>query len=357
MFSVSLADQRFEKEYRDDPGNLTEAKSNAKQATPKVVFDADDLLETTKMRIDKPDGCGELEGGYADLAIIVYSAANNFEARQAIRDTWGQFALERGAFFYFMLGATLEPHVQLRIEAEDKRHQDLLQGTFIDNYYNLTLKTLSMMHWVSKYCSKIRYVLKVDDDMMVNMQHVADFSEINPNFHRVIIGKLAKKWKPHRDPKNKWFVPFRAFNGTFYPNFVTGPAYFITGDAARPLYETAMNDTEPIFLEDVYVTGIVAEKANIRRYNHALMKNVHLKVDPCTFPRFMTSHMHSPNEIRQLWKLVYSKKCEYIRKRAPAAAAAASAPLSSGANSTAGGNKSKPSGVLPAVFNLVKKKT
>lgn len=305
------------------------------------------------MKIDKPDGCGELEGGYADLAILVYSAVNNFEARQAIRDTWGQYALERGAFFYFMLGSTEEPYVQQRVEAENKKHNDILQGTFIDSYYNLTLKTMSMMHWVSKYCSKIRYVLKVDDDMMINMQHVADFSEINPNFHRVIIGKLAKKWKPHHDPKNKWYVPYRVYNGTYFPNFVTGPAYFITGDAAKPLYETAMNDTSPLFLEDVYMTGIVAEKANVRRYNHALMKNVHLKVDPCTFPRFMTSHKHTPNEIRQLWSLVYTKKCEYTRKGAVVSAPAAP----SSTNLTATGNKSKLSGMPPAVVSQVKKKT
>lgn len=120
------------------------------------------------------------------------------------------------------------------------------------------------MRWVSDRCSKIRYVLKVDDDMMLNMQHIADFAEINPNFHRVIIGKLAKKWKPHRDVRNKWYVPPDAFNGTFFPNFVTGPAYFFTGDAALPLYDTAVNDRAPLYLEDVYMTGIVAEKAGIK---------------------------------------------------------------------------------------------
>ena len=166
-----------------------------------------------------------------------------------------------------------------------------------------------MMRWVSQRCSKIRYVLKVDDDMMLNMQHIADFAEINPNFHRVIIGKLAKKWKPHRDTRNKWYVPMEAFNGTFFPNFVTGPAYFFTGDAAQSLYNTAINDRAPLYLEDVYMTGIVAEKAGIKRFNHAFIRNVHLKVDPCTYPKMMTSHKHKPNEIRLLWKQVYYRKC------------------------------------------------
>jgi len=96
-------------------------------------------------------------------------------------------------------------------------------------------------------------------------------------------GKLAKKWKPHRDPRNKWYVPMFAFNGTVYPNFATGPAYILTGDAAKKLYDTSISLT-PIYLEDVYMTGIVAEKAGVRRLNHALMRNVNVKnINACVF--------------------------------------------------------------------------
>lgn len=97
----------------------------------------------------------------------------------------------------------------------------------------------------------------------------------------------------------------------FTPNFATGPAYMFSGDATRALLETALALT-PIYLEDVYVTGIVAEKAGVRRLNHALIKNVRLRVDGCTFKRFMTSHRHSPHEILHLWNLVYetpAKNC------------------------------------------------
>ncbi len=287
--SFSLADQRYEKEYRDDPvtdpvpdpaGPQQQQPNNNSQPkplnrnvvprvtgarTPKLVFSPADLDETRALRIDKAEGCGEASGAYADLLVIVNSAVGNFDARAAIRETWGRFAVERGAYFYLLIGSTDDPALQDRVEAEDARHGDLLQGRFYDSYHNLTLKTMSMMRWVADRCSAIRYVLKVDDDMMLNMQHIADFAEINPNFHRVIIGKLAKRWRPHREPTNKWYVPVAAFNGSYFPNFVTGPAYFFTGDAARPLYETAVADrTGPLYLEDVYMTGIVAERAGIK---------------------------------------------------------------------------------------------
>lgn len=308
-YFFGIADQRFEKEYRDDPVTvITHQKVKRK---PKIIFDSTDLLETKTMRIDQVEGCGEANGGYADLLVIVYSAANNFEARAAIRDTWGQFAVERGAYFYFLLGSTDDSSLQARVEFENQTHNDILQGTFYDSYYNLTLKTISMMYWVANRCSNIRYVLKVDDDMMLNMQHICDFAEINPNFHRVIIGKLARKWKPHRDKRSKWYVPFKAYAGQYFPSFVTGPAYFFTGDAARPLYETSVNKTMfPLYLEDVYMTGIVAEKASIRRFNHSLMRNTHVpNLNACIFGKVMTSHKYTPDEIRTIWHGVYTHKC------------------------------------------------
>jgi hypothetical protein len=157
----------------------------------------------------------------------------------------------------------------------------------------------------------VKFVLKVDDDMFINMQMLVDFSETR-TFNKAIIGKLARKWRPHRESKSKWYVPTSAFNGTLYPNFATGPAYMFTGDATQQLLETSLNLT-PIYLEDVYMTGIVAEKANVRRLNHALIKNVRLRVDGCTFKRFMTSHRHTPQEIIGLWKTVYenpTKNCD-----------------------------------------------
>lgn len=121
------------------------------------------------------------------------------------------------------------------------------------------------------------------------------------------LGKLAKKWKPHRNTNNKWYVPIEAFNGTLFPSFATGPAYMVSGDAVRPLYEWSIK-LKPIYLEDVYMTGIVAERAHVRRLNHGMMTNVHIKdINACNFPKFMTSHKHNPKEIVKLWQLVYSQ--------------------------------------------------
>ena len=292
----------------DSTSPPTPIRVNTQPAARKITFGPEELETTKEFVINKVNFCDDDRGATNDLLVVVNSAVTHFEERDAIRQTWGQFAVERGSLLLFLIGSPdpFNPDsdlIQEKVFREEESHGDLLQGSFIENYYNLTLKTISLLRWVNSTCDQIKYILKVDDDMFVNMQMVVDFCETR-TFNKAVIGKLARKWKPHRNPLSKWFVPMSAFNGSIYPNFATGPSYMFSGDAVGPLINTALTLT-PIYLEDVYVTGIVAEKAGVRRLNHALIKNVRLRVDACTFKRFMTSHRHSPQEIINLWKLVY----------------------------------------------------
>ncbi|KAI1286983.1 Beta-1,3-galactosyltransferase 2 [Halotydeus destructor] len=182
---------------------------------------------------------------------------------------------------------------------------DLLQGSFIDHYSNLTLKTLSLMQFVNSTCSQVKFVLKVDDDMFVNMQMLVDYCKTHI-YSKTILGGLGQRYKPFRNPASKWYMPKSAFSGAIYPDFTSGGAYLFTGDSAKPLLQTSSSLT-PVNLEDVYMTGIVAEEAQVRRINHELIKNVHLQVNACTFNTFITSHQHTPQDIVRLWKAVHEK--------------------------------------------------
>ncbi|RWS11595.1 beta-1:3-galactosyltransferase 2-like protein [Dinothrombium tinctorium] len=262
------------------------------------------LLGTNKFVINKVNFCGEDLGAAIDLIVIVTSSVTNFEQRAAIRETWGQFAVERGALLLFLVGSHLNQSIQNAIREEEKKHGDMLQAAFIDNYFNLTLKSISMMRWIAANCNKVKFVFKVDDDMFVNMQLLVDFSETR-TFSKSIIGKIARRWTPQRRNSSKWYLPKSLYNANVFPDFATGPSYMFTGDAAAPLLEESLKSV-PLYLEDVYITGIVAAKAKIRRLNYSLFKNAKVKVSACNFGRFITSHQHSPKEIRRLWKLVYA---------------------------------------------------
>ena len=66
---------------------------------------------------------------------------------------------------------------------------------------------------------------------------------------------------------DKWVTPTYLYNQSHYPLFVSGSCYVMTTLAASCLFEKAM--TMPFFhLEDVFITGLVAEQCNITRINH-----------------------------------------------------------------------------------------
>ena len=55
-----------------------------------------------------------------------------------------------------------------------------------------------------------------------------------------IYGRLAKKWKPVRNKKSKYYISFQQYKKTVYPDFTTGPAYLFSTRIVRPLFDKGM---------------------------------------------------------------------------------------------------------------------
>ena len=100
------------------------------------------------------------------VTILVISAPQHFAQRQGIRDTWGK--AKHGVVFSFIVGGA-EHEVERELKAEAKMYQDLIISRVTDHYENLGLKTISALDWVIQNCAESEYVLKVDDDMFVQV--------------------------------------------------------------------------------------------------------------------------------------------------------------------------------------------
>lgn len=240
--------------------------------------------------------------------IFVFSAPNNIDRRQAIRQTWGNYAHKQGINLLFIIGKSVIKSEMDTIKKENRIFNDILQGSFIDSYNNLTLKTMTMIKWVADNCSNVKYIFKSDDDMLINMRRVILFAK-STNYKETIIGRLAKAWPPIRDPESKYFLSKNEYDKQIYPNFVTGPSYFFTGDSADLLITRALKLT-PIHLEDVFITGIVAESAKIDRVNHKEISNIHHKITPCVFDKIISSHDYKPDKLIAIWNYLQRAKCK-----------------------------------------------
>ena len=69
---------------------------------------------------------------------------------------------------------------------------------FIDTYNNLTLKTISTLEWSWTHCSRVKFVLKTDDDVYIHTPVLLDILDRVKNRSQTIMGYFAKGWKPVR---------------------------------------------------------------------------------------------------------------------------------------------------------------
>ncbi|KAH9490058.1 Beta-1,3-galactosyltransferase 1 [Bulinus truncatus] len=256
------------------------------------------------------------------LAICVSSSRSNFEARKAIRETWGQYndAPDKQTALLFFVG-TETSHVsgrlsssQQMLESESVKFGDIVQDSFVDSLRNLTLKTLSILNWVDIYCPKSQFVLKVDDDSYVNVPLLLDHlrflvntSDRNVSF---IFGQLANSLVPIRDPRSDRFVSLRDYKETLYPSFVYGNAYAMTAAAARALCE-ASGATPFFYLEDVYVTGLCSRRAGVPIVHSGLFSNYRLPVSGCVFRSQISGHMVHHTEMRRIHLELYDENTTF----------------------------------------------
>ena len=158
-----------------------------------------------------------------------------------------------------------------------------------------------MLEWSRDHCSRVKYLLKTDDDMYIHMPVLFKLLDQWTQRKRSIMGKVAKKWKPVRNKKSKYYVSLGEYKPVLYPNFSTGPAYVVTSDLFQPLYEASVNGSLFKF-EDVYVTGIIASKLDIKRLNCPEFSNIRIKLDPCAVNKLVSVHMVRPTEMNELYE-------------------------------------------------------
>ncbi|XP_031636839.1 N-acetyllactosaminide beta-1,3-N-acetylglucosaminyltransferase 3-like [Contarinia nasturtii] len=261
-----------------------------------------DLYESGHFEANS-DLCGTDAGEHIRLLMLITSAPTHREARLAIRQTWGHYASRRDIAMAFVLGATNIQAIEDSLEAESYMYSDIIRGRFIDSYNNLTLKTISSLEWVDTYCSRAAFILKTDDDMFINVLRLMSFIDKHrlEERQKIIFGRLAKRWKPIRNKRSKYYVSPQQYFPSVFPQFTTGPAYLISGSAIHDLYTKALEQTY-LKLEDVFTTGIVAQLVNVKRIHVNEFLNRRIAFNPCNLRKAISIHMVKANEQFDLWK-------------------------------------------------------
>ena len=178
------------------------------------------------------------------MLVYVHSGPSNYQRRIVIRETWATRTLFPDLRLVFMIGQTLDKNLMKAIEYENEMYQDIVQEDFIDSYKNLTYKGVMALKWISTYCSKTKYVLKVDDDIVVNtftlINHLKFLDKHTPHRENTILCLLWQAMGVMRDrsvrltwsecylfwllcfSKSKWYLSKEDFPLDKFPPYCSG---------------------------------------------------------------------------------------------------------------------------------------
>ena len=164
---------------------------------------------------------------------FVIIAPDAFHKRQLIRATWANktlFSPKVKVIFVIGLSSSSSKSVEINedIEREFFQHQDILQLNFVDSYYKITKKVMLSFKWIHTYCSKTKYILRINEDVFVNtFELIRFFDPINNNIvymPRQIYGWLVKNFTTNvnRKRNTKFFVTTNEYACAQYPDYPSG---------------------------------------------------------------------------------------------------------------------------------------
>ena len=195
----------------------------------------------------------------------MHSAVTHFNKRDDIRNTWGNKVLlqQYGMKLIFFLGLAFNKDLQVLIDQESRENADIVQGNFLDSYTNITHKAVLWLRWVTENCPDARTVLKLDDDVFVNVfsfHHYLPLFELSTK--RIWCEVRPVGTQPiQRKTIHKWRVAEHELKGlTYYPlTLCRGYFVILTIETVREMYEAA-KETPFFWIDDFYVFGTLANK-------------------------------------------------------------------------------------------------
>ncbi|CAF0917999.1 unnamed protein product [Didymodactylos carnosus] len=250
------------------------------------------------------------------LFVYVHSGPTNYQRRVVIRETWATRAIFPDIRLVFMIGKTLDETTEKAIKYENELYNDIVQEDFIDSYKNLTYKGVMALKWISKYCPNTHYILKVDDDIVVNMftliNHLKFLDKHNPDRKGTILCLLWSAMGVMRDSKSKWYLSKDDFPMDKFPPYCSGSAFVLTGDMPEKMYNASLY--VPFFwVDDYYITGAVASAANV---TYAQLGSLYTIPQQLAHTRFMSTKSYytimfghfpgSMNNMREIWRRIFS---------------------------------------------------
>ncbi|XP_062580816.1 beta-1,3-galactosyltransferase brn-like, partial [Saccostrea cucullata] len=242
------------------------------------------------------------------ILILVKSSPENFHFRKWVRFKIQNYInLRDSVKTVFLLGQSVTRDKD--VLKESKIYGDIIQGSFVDAYRNLTYKTIMGYRWMSKYCEDSEFIVCKDDDFKINIVNIVKQIKAHKEPKTMFIGRLVEKGNTiYRDPNHKWYLSKEDFPENVLPPYFPGGAYIVSATIAKKLVSN-FHLVKWLPIDDVYI-GLVAQKSNITLTHSKLFEfnncdRFHENLACREFTR--------PQELLQAWKYVVLDDLEKSR--------------------------------------------
>ncbi|KAM3926801.1 beta-1,3-galactosyltransferase 2-like [Leptodactylus fuscus] len=241
------------------------------------------------------------------LVLLVIGESHDVKARDTIRRTWGNESIYQDVhvirIFLVGISPVMTATIQRVLKEESTLYGDIVQQDFLDTYHNLTLKTLSGMEWVTKFCPNASYVMKVDNDVFVNVNYLVHqllHPELPPR-RNYVTGIVVENTSPSRVNYSLWYLPEEIYPSKIFPPYPAGPGYVLSGDMAKKVYKVAQ-EIAVYNIEDAFI-GICLYKMNISLTPPPknVFEGLRIGYNSTVFSKLVMAHHFKNEDLLILW--------------------------------------------------------
>lgn len=229
------------------------------------------------------------------------SKSSHSSIRKTIRRTWGNNYAYMKIFptlrLKFIFLVDIDLFSQRKVQLEYKLHKDIVQVVSIPEQYEyVTYREAAMYTFVHQRCKQIKFVLKTDDDIFLNLFPLFvpntqfDFSSNSVNialygypieYGLVVRSSMDSVGERYVITEDEYLCPR-------YPTFLSGFAYLLSYKTCSLLLNAFQADPNPFPLSDVYFTGLLSQMMQIPR--QIIFEDVDfLYKTPCNEEFFLTT--------------------------------------------------------------------
>ncbi|GFP86208.1 beta-1 3-galactosyltransferase 15 [Phtheirospermum japonicum] len=243
-----------------------------------------------------------------DLFIGIFSTANNFKRRMAVRRSWMQYPEVRSGqvAVRFFVGLHKNQMVNEELWNEARTYEDIQLMPFVDYYSLITWKTIAICIFGTEAVSA-KFIMKTDDDAFVRVDEILNSLKHTNATKGLLYGLINSDSKPHRSPDSKWYISPEEWPHETYPPWAHGPGYVVSRDIAKTVAKKHRKGQLKIFkLEDVAMgTWIDDMKKNGLEVKYE--KDERILNEGCK-DGYVVAHYQGPRELLCLWQKIQEKK-------------------------------------------------